>query len=206
MGKNAINICSLNCRSLKKHYQDISSDDDILKSDILFLNETWQENDEAYRELDIPNYKLVLNSKGKGKGIATYFKETIFQHDSDIKDDKIQLSKFTSSSLDIISIYRSQGGSYNDLNRYIEMMDSGEGPLLVIGDLNFCFLASETNPTKPFLGRTKFTQIIWEQTHLGSHLLDQAFLRTCNHKLRWTAEVQSKYYTDHKGLAIIIRK
>ena len=86
------------------------------------------------------------------------------------------------------------------------MMDSGERPLLVIGDLNFCFLASETNPTKQFLGRKQFAQIIQEPTHIEGHLLDQAYLRDCSHKLRWTVEVQSKYYTDHKGLAIIIRK
>ena len=204
--KNAIKICSLNCRSLRKHFQDILSDDDVLKSDIFFLNETWQEGDEANEDLGIPNYELVLNSKGKGKGIATYFKETIFQHDSDVKEDKMQLTKFTSSSLNIIAIYRSQGGNYNDLNRYIEMMDSEEKPLLVIGDLNFCFSASGINPTKQFLERKNFTQIIHEPTHIGGHILDQAYLRDCNHKLRWTAETQSKYYTDHKGLAIIIRK
>ena len=38
--KYAIKICSLNCRSLRKHFQDILSDDDVLKSDIFFLNET----------------------------------------------------------------------------------------------------------------------------------------------------------------------
>ena len=155
-----------------KHYQDLRSDDAILQSNIIFLNETWQESDEANQDLDIPNYELLLNSKGKGKGIATYFNKTIFQHDSNIKEEKMQLSKFTSSFLDIIAIYRSQGGSYNDLNRYIEMMDSGEGPLLVIGDLNFCFLASKNNPTKQFLGRKKFTQIIQEPTHIEGYLLD----------------------------------
>ena len=89
--KNVIKICSLNCRSLKKHYQDILHDDVILKSDIIFLNETWQESDEANTDLGIPHYELILNSKGKGKGIATYFKKTIFKHDSDIKVDKMQL-------------------------------------------------------------------------------------------------------------------
>ena len=118
----------------------------------------------------------------------------------------MQLSKFTSSSLDIISIYRSQNGSYNDLNRYIETMDIEGRPLLVIGDLNFCFISSGTNPTKEFLRRKEFSQIIHEPTHIEGHVLDQAYLRDCTHTLTWTVDIQSKYYTDHKGLAIIIKK
>ena len=86
------------------------------------------------------------------------------------------------------------------------MMDSGERSLLVIGDLNFCYLTSGTNPTKQSLGRKQFTQIIQEPTHIEGHLLDQAYLRDCTHTLSWTVEIQSKYYTDHKGLAIIIKK
>ena len=189
-----------------KHYQDLKSDDVILQSDIIFLNETWQESDEDNQDLDIPDYKLVLNSKGKGKGIAAYFKQDIFHHDSDIKDDKMQLSKFTSSTLDIIAIYRSQGGNYGDLNRYIEMMDSKGKPLLVIGDMNFCFLTSGMNQTKHFLGSKQFTQIINEPTHIEGHLLDQAYLRDCKGTLKWTVELQSKYFTDHKALAIIIKE
>ena len=204
--KDAIKICSLNCRSLGKHAQDIKTDDVILKSDIIFLNETWQESDETNQDLDIPDYELVLNSKGKGKGIATYFKKTIFRHDSDIKKDKMQLSKFTSSTLDIIAMYRSQGGSYSELNRYIEIMDSKDKPLLVIGDMNFCFLTSGMNTTKRLLKSKQFTQIIMEPTHIEGHLLDQAYLRDCKGALEWTVEVQTKYYTDHEGLAIMIKE
>ena len=50
----------------------------------------------------------------------------------------MQLSKFTSSTLDIIAIYRSQGGNYSDLNRYIELMDSKA----IIGDWRYEFLLS----------------------------------------------------------------
>ena len=204
--KDAIKICSLNCRSLGKHYQDIKSDDVILKSDIIFLNETWQESDEANQDLDIPDYELVLNSKGKGKGIAAYIKGNIFHHDSDIKEEKMRLSKFTSSTLDIIAIYRSQGGNYGDLNRYIVMMDSKGKPLMVIGDMNFCFLTSGMNQTKHFLISKQFTQIFNEPTHIEGHLLDQAYLRDCKGTLKWNLELQTKYYTDHKALAIIIKE
>ena len=40
-------ISSLNCRSLKKHQEDIMSDAVLLKSDIICLQETWLENDKV---------------------------------------------------------------------------------------------------------------------------------------------------------------
>ena len=86
------------------------------------------------------------------------------------------------------------------------MMDSKCKPLLVIGDINFCFLTSGMNQTKHFLISKKFTQIINEPTHIEGHLLDQAYLKDCKGTLEWTVEVQSKYYTDHKGLAIMIKE
>ena len=38
--KSALRITSLNCRSLKKHFLDISNDEQLLKSDIIALQET----------------------------------------------------------------------------------------------------------------------------------------------------------------------
>ena len=98
-------ISSLNCRSLNKHYKDILSDSLLLKSDIILLQETWLEDHVHIEDLEIPNFILQLNSCGRGRGIATYYKENIFAHDKDIKEEHMQLSKSTSSNLDIISIY-----------------------------------------------------------------------------------------------------
>ena len=80
-----------------------------MKSDIICLNETWEEDDYIRDEFKIPHYELHLNSKGKGKGVATYYRKDIFKHDYDVKEDYMQLSKFTSHMLDIILLYRSEG-------------------------------------------------------------------------------------------------
>merc|ERR1712243_73227 len=98
-----------------KHYEDIARDDILMKSDIICLNETWVESDDIFDELLIPDYELHLNSKGNGKGVATYYKKDIFKHSSDIKEDNMQLSKFTSHMLDIITLYRSQRDDYDKL-------------------------------------------------------------------------------------------
>ena len=49
----AIKISSLNCRSLKKHYEDILTDKLLLKSDLITLQETWLDNDEMREDLKI---------------------------------------------------------------------------------------------------------------------------------------------------------
>ena len=204
--KNVIKVSSLNCRSLRKHYQDIISDALLCKSDMIALQEIWLESDEKREDLEIPNYDLFLNSNGKGKGIATYIKKDIFTHNMDIKKENMQLTKFTSSTLDVIALYRSQQGSQKDLNHYIKTMETQGKPLLVVGDFNFCYLDSSTNQTKHFLEANNFSQRIKTPTHIEGNLLDQAYFRNLNGLLKCSTEVHSKYYTDHKGLAITIKQ
>ena len=87
--KNAIKISSLNCRSLRKHHQDILSDALLHKSDMITLQEIWLDSDEIGDELNIPDYYLFLNSNGRGKGVATYCRKEIFKHDMDIKKENM---------------------------------------------------------------------------------------------------------------------
>ena len=47
--------------------------------------------------------------------------------------------------------------------------------------------------------------MISELTHIKGNLLDHAYLRDLKGELDCTAKLHSKYYTDHKGLAIIIK-
>ena len=202
-GKETIKIYSLNCRSIKKHFEDIALDTPLLKSDIMCLNETWLENDDIVENLEIPQYELHLNSQGKGKGIAIYYKKDIFSHDFDIKEENMQLTKFTSTNLDIIALYRSQRGTYSDLNQNIEIMKTEGKQTLIIGDFNFCCIENQTNSTRKYLQNQNFFQIIKEPTHIEGHVLDQAYL---NANVGAKAEIHSKYYTDHKGLAILIKK
>ena len=204
--KDAIKISSLNCRSLKKHIDDIISDSLLLKSDLIALQETWEYDDAPSDDLNIPNYHLHKNSQGKGKGIAIYIRTDIFSHTEDIKESNMQLSKFTSSNLDIITLYRSTEGNMRTLNQRLNAMIETEKPLLIIGDFNFCHLDSSLNCTRRFLQENSFQQLINEPTHIEGHALDQAHLRDPGRELKYTAELQAKYYTDHKGLGITIKK
>ena len=161
----AVKISSLNCRSLQKHFKDILTDNLLIKSDLITLQETWLDNDEIREDLKIPGYELVINSKGKGKGIATYYKKDIFTHIADIKKYHMQLSKFSSASLDLISTYRSNQGSLQEMNQLIKKLSNRNVPQVVIGDLNFHYLEERNNSTKQFFKKEKYSQLIMEPTH-----------------------------------------
>ena len=204
-GSGLLKISSLNCRSLFKHYLDIASDALLLKSDIICLQETWLEDDANLYNLQIPDYELHVNSHGKGKGIAIYFKNNTLQHEKDINKNNMQLSKFTSSIIDIVVLYRSQNGNLKDLNQNLEELINSNKPLLIIGDFNFCF-QEDSSSTKKYLQVKKFSQLIQEPTHIEGSLLDQAYIWDVERIFNYSVGVHSKYYTDHRGLAIVVQK
>ena len=83
------------------------------------------------------------------------------------------------------------------------MMKTEGKQSLVIGDFNFCYIEKPSNTTRRYLETQNFSQIVEKPTHIEGHLLDQAYLKG---QMEATAETHSKYYTDHKGIAIIIKK
>ena len=200
-----LKVSSLNCRSLKKHFQDILTDEVLLKSDFIGLQEIWLNNDESEADLEIPGYNLHINSNGKGKGIASYYKKEVFFPVKDVKKTFMQLSHFSSSTVDIIVLYRSQQGHMEEMNEHLQQMLSEEKPQLIIGDFNHCYLNKASNSTRNFLEINNFRQLIMEPTHIEGNILDQAYMRDVNRTLEITGETHSKYYTDHKGIALMIK-
>ena len=200
-----LRISSLNCRSLKKHHDDISSDDILLFSDLIALQETWLEDGENLEYLDIPNYNLHPVSWGRGKGLAIYYKNDLFTHIEDFKSENLQISKFQSTYCDIIALYRSQTGDNIQLRDKLKNMIDLERQTLIIGDFNFCYLSSMAKSLRDFLNFNKFIQLIREPTHIEGNTIDQAYFREGNNR-SWELKnfIHSKYYSDHRGIAVII--
>ena len=206
VGSGCLKISSLNCRSLKKHYDDISTDDLLLKSDVICLQETWLEDNQITEDLSIPYYNLHLNSHGKGKGIAIYFKKDTLKHEQDITEENMQISKFNSANIDIVVLYRSQKGNQQDLIKNLEAIKTRDKAQLIIGDFNFCYQEDSLNSILKYLKDNDFSQLIQEAPHIEGNLLDQAHVRDVRKTNMYKVEVQSKYYSDHKGLAIEVKK
>ena len=76
---------------------------------------------------------------------------------------------------------------------------------LIVGDFNFCHQESVT-PTKKFLEESNFSQLIKKPTHIAGNIIDQAHVRDIKKINAYTEFVHTKYYTNHKALAILIKK
>ena len=131
-------IYSLNCRSFRKHFDDILTDSRVLRSDIICLQETWIE-DETLHRYEIPSYTYHSNSFGRGKGIVIFYKEDHFKHIADIKKENLQLTKLSSITVDVIAVYSSQNCPYDLLNEGIKKLLTVDKPSLVVEDFTFWF-------------------------------------------------------------------
>ena len=120
--------------------------------------------------------------------------------------ENTQLSKFSYSTIDIVVLYRSQDENQNDLIKNLKSLTTRDKPQLIIGDFNFCYQDDSLNVTLKYLKDNDFNQLIKEATHIEGNLLDQAHLRDVKRTYKYKVEVQSKYYSDHKGLAIVVQR
>ena len=125
-----------------------------------------------------------------------YYKNETFCHDSDIKEEYMQLSKFCSTSLNVITIYRSQSCSQEQLIRGIKKLVILNRTNLVTGDFNFCY-QQQKKQTHSFFTDIKFVQLVNEPTHIGGHILDQAYLSNDIGSTESMTEIHAKYYSDH---------
>ena len=103
-------------------------------------------------------------------------------------------------------MYRSQQGNQKALNDKIDSLTTQEKPELIIGDFNFFYLDNSPSAVKHYLKENHFKHLIDEQTHIEGSLLAQAHLGDVKGALKCTAEVHTKYYTDHKALALTVTK
>ena len=93
---------------MRNKFHNIKSDGSLLKSDVLILTETWLEVSTDVSEYHLPEYMASLNNSGRGRGIASYFKDE-FGHEVNINREGFSISKLESDKMDIIGLYRSQG-------------------------------------------------------------------------------------------------
>ena len=194
-------VASCNIRSLPCHYKDLISTPGVSKSDVICLQETWVTS--MSRDFPISDFKYHPNNAGRGKGIATYFRNS-FVHTADINKQLYQITRVSSKCLDVINIYRSVGASSMDLIIDLsEILDLSK-ETLIVGDLNICYISERNHLIMGFLERKGFRQLVSYPTHADGRQIDHVFHYSpklaLNHSLK--LKQQSPYYSDHDILFI----
>ena len=143
----------------------------LLKANIICLSETWISKAEDVDKYHIDGYQLHLNSVGKGKGLAIYFKGISHAVSEVIlKEDKLQISKIIGEVFDVITIYRSNQGNQDTLVNAVKCSMSFDKPNLVVGDINLCAVSDNESVASRGLRQLGFTQMVTRSTHIkGEH-------------------------------------
>ena len=201
----------LNFRSLRAHLPDVLSDQTLLESDVICLQETWCLRSDATPI--IPGYTCYLAGEGKGKGVAVFIKthlvkmKKLLRVESLGKEDFLHGLKLYFEDLHILNIYRPPSHtSVADLDHFMNTMKQNIHPLqqtLVCGDFNFNFLKEPRHKIAILLKKLGFQQIVRYPTTIYGSCLDHVYLRTnFLHKCR----LHYPYYSDHECICIMLKK
>ena len=202
---STVKIVSLNIARLEPHMESVKVDPTLLKADVIHLCETWVSPDHDEREMfQLDGFRARFVSVGKGKGLVTYTRNT-FIHSQDIKAADYQVTKFSNSVIDSIHLYRSDKGSYKDLQTSLEDLIDLERMTVISGDFNICLDKEPTNLLTKFLQDQGFRQLVEDPTHVAGGRIDHIYLRDPENLLSsFDLHHYSPFYSDHDGLCLTL--
>ena len=149
----------------------------------------------------LPGYKLHLNSRGRGKGLATYYKEK-FEVTLSIPNDLLQMIVLEADNFCVICIYRSHGDK--SLTKELSTSIPKSGQCLIIGDFNICSMSNPNHEVFTLLRLMGFNLLVTEATHFHGGKIDQAWLRiTSDSEEAYNTELYSPYFNAKVSVYIL---
>ena len=137
-------ISSNNILSLRAHFKNMKHSTTVPKSDVICFQETWlQPNQENTNNLMLDGYNCHFVSVGRGKGIATYYKEN-FKFQEEVENPNYQIAKIASTEVDIINVYRSSNAPSSFIEDLTALINQ-DRETHVVGDFNFCYKSDKNN-------------------------------------------------------------
>ena len=205
--ERTLKVAFLNCAGLRGHIKDIKNDAFLLHSNVLEFVETSVPNNANTSELEIDGYNSHFLNIGRGRGAATYIQNKVVSFSENFTAIGIQISKFTSNDLCLLSIYRSQNGNIGSLLESLaSITTSQEKAVLITGDFNVCNIKKPNNVIKSSLVSNGFRLLVFESTQILGGSIDHAYWR--DPKNVWEVPVverYSPYYSDHDALCITLK-
>ena len=199
-----LRLSFLNCRSMKNKFEQVKADESLMKSDIIVLTETWLEPKQLEEEYQLESYTVNLNSKGRGKGIASYFNNK-FTHAKNIVTENYTMSKISSKDIDVLGVYKSKEGDCKAMLRHIEELIDKSKATVIGGDFNVCALKHPNNMITKRLQELNFNQVVKQATHVEGGQLDHLYIKKGKGTgMSWVIEVSPKYYSDHDCIGVTL--
>ena len=203
-----LKIMSLNALSLPSNFIEISRLIESSKCDVICLQETWlgeAEDGEAYK---IENYELSLNSRGRGRGIATYmtkqFIELFFMNNSDC-----QMTKVGTEHIEIVNLYRSK--ECRNIETLVKNLIEPTKKTIVVGDTNINLQNQKSQRfVKIMTEDLGFQQLVTQPTFdrlpaVYPSLLDHVYV-SFGLRERVKIEQKSVYFSDHDVIFVSLTK
>lgn len=190
-------LASLNIRSLPKHFVDLSNDFKIKQANIICIQETWCGDCFDNSHLQLDDFNLHLTNQGNGKGIATYCKKD-FVLTGEFRNEKFQMSKFSTENVHVINVYRSHGACSSLFLNCLNSLVFGCDHCYIVGDFNIDFLKTKDSVVNWILSHG-FKQIVQSATHEEGGLLDHVYVKSDSAHF---VDLHWPYYSDHAGLCV----
>ena len=201
-------ISFLNCRSIKNKFQHIESDMSLKESDIMFLCETWLEKDQDLGKYELENYSACFVGKGRGKGLACYYKSK-FGITHKIFNKECCLISAESEKYIVIGTYRFGEGLLRSFVNILEnqlKIELKKGKIVIVGgDMNICASSKPGNILSNMLMELGFVQKVRSATHVDGGLIDHVYVYDAvDLNVATSLEHIPKYYSDHDCLGLSI--
>ena len=191
-------------RSIKNKFNMVKADKNLQLADVIFLCETWLDEESNQSMICLPEYKDHFNCVGRGGGTAVFFKAN-FSHEDDFCSDRINVSKLTSSNLDVLCVYRSSNGNQEVLVEYINSVINLDKNTVIGGDLNLDYQKDQDNTVTRHLLSLGFKQVVAKATHIQGGLIDHIYVKLLSPGSFYSVELFAKTYTDHDSVHISLK-
>ena len=189
LGPDSFKVSSLNCRSIRKHIEDLRQDPMINKADVICFSETWLTEEDSGLDLNIGEFQFHFNSVGPGKGLAICFKERRCEVEIIVKDMNLQISKLTHPHFDVIAVYRSTEGCQQKLVEAVRPHQTK--PTIVMGDFNLCSIEDNNCVMSKGMHRLGYSQLVTRSTHIRGSILFKLYI--CINQICLQGEVLTRF-------------
>ena len=106
------------------------------------------------------------------------------------------MTKVSSSSMDIINVYRSEGAITSSfLEDLLSLYDKEE--TVIMGDFNLCYTQQRNHQIFKTIESLGFNQLVKSPTHIKGRMIDLVFSKSFFEVLQ-----QSPFFTDHDILVV----